>query len=136
VLVFGRLLDCTVGPSSHRQDHTELGVAAHHARVSLGRSFERIAFNHGTHAAQFSEAQGILGIGGCSRGPALPFGPRPSISSDIAFELGAVATITWAPPSFCNSSAAFVALLSIYTAVPSFFANASFLAPRPMAATL
>ena len=43
----------------------------------------------------------------------LPFGPRPSINSDMAFELGAVARITCAPPSFCNSSAALVALLSM-----------------------
>jgi pimeloyl-ACP methyl ester carboxylesterase len=35
----------------------------------------------------------------------LSFGPRPSISSDIAFELGAVARITCAPPIFCSSSA-------------------------------
>src|SRR5262249_36140578 len=34
----------------------------------------------------------------------LPFGPRPLNSSDIAFELGAVAKITCAPPSFCNAS--------------------------------
>src|ERR1700724_761518 len=40
----------------------------------------------------------------------LPFGPRPSISSDIAFELGAVARMTCAPPSFCSSSASFVDL--------------------------
>src|SRR6267378_1542078 len=33
----------------------------------------------------------------------LPFGPRPLISSDIAFELGAVARMTCAPPNFCNS---------------------------------
>src|SRR5579872_3087440 len=35
----------------------------------------------------------------------LPFGPSPSISSDIALEFGAVARIACAPPSFCNSSA-------------------------------
>jgi hypothetical protein len=43
----------------------------------------------------------------------LPFGAKPSTSSDIAFELGAVARITCAPPSFCNASAAFVDLLSM-----------------------
>src|ERR1019366_9776243 len=32
----------------------------------------------------------------------LPFGPKPSTNSDIAFELGAVARITLAPPSFCS----------------------------------
>ena len=42
----------------------------------------------------------------------LPLGPSPSISSDIAFELGAVARITCAPPNFCNASAAFVARLN------------------------
>ena len=36
--------------SSHCQDNAELRVAAHHAGVSLGRFFERIGFNHGTHA--------------------------------------------------------------------------------------
>ena len=66
----------------------------------------------------------------------LPFGPRPSISADIAFELGAVARMTCAPPSFCNSSAGFVALLSMYTLAPSFFASAAFSDPRPIAATL
>src|SRR5215472_13399643 len=35
-----------------------------------------------------------------------PVGARPSIKLDIAFESGAVASITCAPPSFCNSSAA------------------------------
>jgi hypothetical protein len=66
----------------------------------------------------------------------LPFGPNPSISSDIAFELRAVAKITCAPPISCNASAAFVARLSMYAVAPSFFASAAFSAPRPMAATL
>ena len=57
--------------TSHRQDDAELRVAAHHSRVSLGRFFERIGFNHGTHAGQFGEAQRVFGIGRCSRGPAL-----------------------------------------------------------------
>ena len=65
-----------------------------------------------------------------------PFGPRPSISSDIAFEFGAVATITRAPPSFCNASIAFDAWLSMYTLAPSFLARAAFSGPRPIAATL
>jgi hypothetical protein len=38
------------GPTSHRQNDAELCVAAHHSRVSLGRFFERICFNHGTDA--------------------------------------------------------------------------------------
>ena len=66
----------------------------------------------------------------------LPFGPKPSISSDIALEFGAVARITCAPPSFCNSAAAFWALLSMYALAPSFLARAAFSYPRPMAATL
>jgi len=66
----------------------------------------------------------------------LPFGARPSISADIAFELGAVARITCAPPSFCSSSAALVAPLSMYTLAPSFFASDAFSEPRPIAATL
>jgi hypothetical protein len=37
-------------PTSHRQNDAELCIAAHHARVGLGRFFERIGFNHGTHA--------------------------------------------------------------------------------------
>ena len=85
------------------------------------------------------ETQRILGIGWCSGGPALnrstsadelfgrdlngierrtnhhepAVGPGPSIRSDIAFELGAVARITRAPPRLCNSSAAFFVLLSL-----------------------
>jgi len=35
---------------SHRQNDAELCLATHHARVSLGRFFERIGFNHGPHA--------------------------------------------------------------------------------------
>src|ERR1035437_8923144 len=58
-------------PTSHRQNDAELCVAAQHSRISLGRSFERIGFNHGTHAGQFGEAQSVLRIGWCSRGPAL-----------------------------------------------------------------
>ena len=54
----------------------------------------------------------------------------------MAFELGAVARMACAPPSFCNASAAFVALLSMYTLAPSFFASEAFSDPRPMAATL
>ncbi len=46
--------------TSHRQNDAELRLAAHHARVSLGRFFERICFNHGTHAGQFGEVQCTL----------------------------------------------------------------------------
>jgi hypothetical protein len=38
------------GPTSHRQNDAELCLAAHHSRVSLGRFFERICFNHRTDA--------------------------------------------------------------------------------------
>src|SRR3984885_5960720 len=55
----------------HRQNNAELRFAARHARVRLGCLFERISFNHGTHSAQFGEAQCVLGIGWRSRGPAL-----------------------------------------------------------------
>ncbi len=65
-----------------------------------------------------------------------PFGPRPLINSDIAFELGAAARMTCAPPSFCSAFAAFAALLSMYTLAPSFFASAAFSEPRAIAATL
>jgi hypothetical protein len=37
-------------PASHRQNHPELCVAAHHSGVSLRRFFEWIGFNHGAHA--------------------------------------------------------------------------------------
>src|SRR5579864_8778959 len=50
----------------------------------------------------------------------LPFGPKPSIKADIAFELGAVARITCAPPSFSNSCAALDFSPSMYTLAPSF----------------
>ena len=36
--------------TSHRQNDAELRFAAQHARVRLGRSFERIGFNHRTDA--------------------------------------------------------------------------------------
>jgi hypothetical protein len=36
--------------TSHRQNDAELCVAAYHARVSLGRFFKGICFNHGMHA--------------------------------------------------------------------------------------
>src|SRR6516165_2075098 len=62
-------LACLAG--SHRQDDTKLGVTADHARVGLGGFCKRIRFNHRTHTAQFGEAQGVLGIDGRSRGPAL-----------------------------------------------------------------
>src|SRR2546423_5612866 len=57
--------------TSHRQDHPELCLAAHHARVRVGRSLERVGFNHRTHAAQFGEAHGVFGISRCSRDVAL-----------------------------------------------------------------
>jgi len=36
--------------NSHRQNNAELRLTAQHARVRLGRFFERIRFNHGSHA--------------------------------------------------------------------------------------
>src|SRR4029077_10667695 len=33
-------------PTSHRQNDAELCVAAHHARVTRGRFFERVGFDH------------------------------------------------------------------------------------------
>src|SRR6516225_3125325 len=64
-----------------------------------------------------------------------PLGARPSINSDMAFELGAVARMACAPPSFCNSWAALVNCASMYTTAPSFFASEAFSGPRPIAAT-
>ena len=57
--------DGAIGPTgitSHRQNDAELCVTAHHARECFLRSFEWIGFNHGTHATQLGEAQGVLGI--------------------------------------------------------------------------
>ena len=51
----------------------------------------------------------------------LPFGPRPLTNSDIAFAFGAVARITFAPPSFCNASAGFVDCYRCELLAPSFF---------------
>ena len=65
----------------------------------------------------------------------LPLGASPSISSDMAFELGAVARMTRAPPISSNALAALPALLSMYRLAPSFFASAAFSDPRPMALT-
>jgi len=42
----------------------------------------------------------------------VPSGPNPSTSSDMAWLLGAVATITLAPPILVSSSAAFTVSLS------------------------
>src|SRR5437899_746737 len=64
-----------------------------------------------------------IGSGAAPTTTMAPLSPRPSISEDIAFELGAVARMARAPPSFCNSAAAFFAALSIYTLAPSFFAS-------------
>jgi len=41
---------CQFATSLHRQHDAELRFAAHHARIGLGRFFERICFNHGAHA--------------------------------------------------------------------------------------
>jgi len=76
-----------------------------------------------------------IGSNGAPTTISLPFGPRLLTNSDIAFELGAGARITRAPPSFCNASAVFVDWLSMYTVAPSFFASDAFSAPRPIAAT-
>jgi len=58
-------------PASHCQNDAELCIAAHHSRISLCCFFERLCFNHGTHASEFGESQSVLGIAWCSRGPAL-----------------------------------------------------------------
>jgi hypothetical protein len=147
---------------SHCENHSELCLAAYHPRVCLSRFFKRICFNHGTHTTQFGEAQCVLGIGWCARSPTLngstsadelhrcdldriechanndelAVRPEPWMSSDMALELGAVARITRAPPSFCNSSTALVDWLSMYVLAPSFFASSALSGRRPMAATL
>ncbi len=45
--------------ASRRQDDPELRFAAQHSFVSLVGFFERICFNHRTHAGQFGETQCI-----------------------------------------------------------------------------
>ena len=65
-----RFLSCPIR-MSHRQNDAELCLPAHHSRVSLACFFERICFNHGTHAGEFGEPQCVFGIGWCARGPAL-----------------------------------------------------------------
>ena len=76
-----------------------------------------------------------IGSGAAPTTISLPFTPSPATSDAIAFELGAVARITRAPPRFCNSAAAFVRPLSMYSLAPSFFASTAFSGPRPMATT-
>jgi uncharacterized DUF497 family protein len=81
VTLIGRPLTQSAAAScltSHRQNDAELRLPAQHALVSLGRLFQRIGFNHRTHAAYFGEMQRVLGIGWCSRGPAL----NPAASTD------------------------------------------------------
>ena len=126
--------------NSHRQHNTKLRVAAHHAGVRFCRFFKWVAFDHRAYAPKLGKAQRIFreaaGVpaahplidllpmiswtGATSIGSkaapitrSLPFGPRPPTNSDMAFEFGAVARMTLAPPSRCSSSAAFCALLSI-----------------------
>ena len=45
--------------ASHRRDDAEFCVAAQHTRATLRRVFERIGFNHWTHAGQFGEVQSV-----------------------------------------------------------------------------
>jgi len=49
-------------PFLHCQNHAELRLPAQHPRVRLGRALERIGLDHGTHAGELGEAQGVLGI--------------------------------------------------------------------------
>jgi len=60
----------------HGKDDAEFGFPAHHAGVALRCFLERVDFDHGTHAGQFGELQRILGVGWCSRSPAL-YGAAP-----------------------------------------------------------
>src|SRR5437868_2676902 len=63
---------------------------------------------------------GSPGAAGTSR---FPFTPRPSTTAEMASALGAVARITRAPPSFCNSATVSAAPESMYWCAPSFLAN-------------
>ena len=62
----GRLRCYGVTSISHRQDDTELRVAAHHARVGFGGLLQGIGFDHRPHAGELGEANRVLGVG---RGP-------------------------------------------------------------------
>jgi hypothetical protein len=53
---------------------------------------------------------GSAGAAGTNR---VPLGDKPSIRAEIACAFGAVARITRAPPSFCNSVTASCALASM-----------------------
>src|SRR6185503_7663562 len=53
---------------------------------------------------------GSAGAAGTSNNP---FGDKPSTNGEIACALGAVARITRAPPSFCNSAITSVAVASM-----------------------
>ncbi len=57
--------------TSHGQHYAVLCLAAQHSSISLARLFERVGFDHRTHAGQFAEAERVLGIGRRACGPAL-----------------------------------------------------------------
>jgi len=48
---------------SRGQHDAKFCLAAHHACISLGRFFQGIGFDHGTHSGEFREAQCVLGVG-------------------------------------------------------------------------
>src|SRR5215467_7643832 len=61
----------TCRETSHRQNNAEFCFAAHHARVSLARLFERVCLDHRAHARKFSEIQCVPFSGWCTRSRAL-----------------------------------------------------------------
>jgi hypothetical protein len=70
-------------------------------------------YRYSSHRTEFLKRTArcdFNGVKSCTDHHELPVRPRPSISSDIALEFGAVARITWAPPIFCSSCAAFVGI--------------------------
>src|SRR5947209_13064728 len=87
------------------------------SRLKLNASSESRAVPDGQPAIDRpdSSATGATCIGSNAAPTisSLPRGAKPPITDDMARALGAVARITWAPPSFCNSAAASVLPASI-----------------------
>src|SRR5262245_47099236 len=116
--------------ATHRKNDPKAHLAAEHSSVRLGHATERELLDYGVYVAQGTKFQRLLRVpGGAGIPPRnlpaahyqgehaqgewplgaagtkrLPLIPSPPTTSEIAFALGAVARITRAPPSFCNSA--------------------------------
>src|SRR5215470_11941997 len=56
---------------SHREDNTELRLAAHHPSIRLVGLLERIGFDHRPYSRQFGEVQCVFRVGRDSACPAV-----------------------------------------------------------------